>query len=89
MFGRASNIRDASVPPMSMNGRRRPPQNHTLSLMSPITTWPTIPASGPAAHTKPTWWISRWYFVVNSQLSAEIWIDSANPIAVDGRLISA
>ena len=31
----------------------------------------------------------RWYLEVRIQLSAEIWMESANPIAVEGRLSSA
>ena len=89
MFGRAKSISAARTPPIMINGRRRPPQNQTLSLISPMMTWPNIPASGPAAQTIPTSWMSRPYCVVSIQLSAEIWMESANPIAVDGRLISA
>ena len=59
MFGKASSIRAAMTPPMRMNGRRRPFQNQTRSLISPMMTWPMIPASGPAAQTRPTSWMSR------------------------------
>jgi len=87
--GRASSISAASTPPIRMNGRLRPPQNQTRSLITPISTWPMMPANGPAAQTRPTSWMSSPYCVIRIQLSAEIWIDRAKPIAVDGRLISA
>jgi hypothetical protein len=72
-----------------MKGRRRPPQNQVLSLMKPTITWPRMPASGPAAHTRPISSILRWYLVESSQLSAEIWMQSAKPMAVAGKLVSA
>ena len=78
------SISAASTPPMRMNGRRRPPQNHTLSLITPMSTCPMIPASGPAAHTMPISWMSRPYCVLRIQLSAAICIDSAKPMAVAG-----
>ena len=86
--GSANNIAAVNTPPTRMNGRRRPPQNQTLSLTIPMITCPRIPASGPAAQTIPISWISSPYLVDNSQLSAEICTASANPIAVDGRLSS-
>ena len=89
MLGSASSIEAAKTPPISMNGRLLPPQNQTLSLIRPMMTWPKIPARGPAAHTIPTSWMSRLYLVVRIQLSAEIWTESANPIAVEGRLMIA
>ncbi len=88
MLGRASSISAASTPPMRMKGRRRPPQNQTLSLMTPMMTCPRMPAIGPAAHTSPTSSIARPYFVLRIQLNAEICTDRAKPIAVAGRLSS-
>ena len=44
-----------------------------------------IPASGPAAHTRPTSWMSRPYRVVRIHDSAEICTERAKPIAVAGR----
>jgi hypothetical protein len=88
-LGSASSIRAASTPPIRMNGLRRPFQNQTRSLITPINTCPIMPASGPAAQTRPTSWISSPYWVVRIQLSAEIWMERAKPIAVDGRLIRA
>ena len=84
MLGSASRVSAAIVPPTRMNGRRRPRQNHTRSLQTPMMTWPNMPAIGPAAQTRPMSWISRPYCVVRIQLSAEICTDSAKPSAVAG-----
>jgi len=86
ILGRAININAARGPPIRINGLLRPPQNHTLSLIIPTMTCPNIPANGPAAHTIPISCISKLYFVFSIQLRAAICIESANPIAVDGRL---
>ena len=88
-FGSASSISAASRPPIRIKGRRRPFQNQTRSEITPMITCPMIPASGPAAHTRPTSWMSRPYCVVSIQLSAEICIDSANPMAVAGSASTA
>ena len=84
--GKASNDNAAIVPPMMMNGRRLPFQNHAWSDREPMMTWPKMPAIGPAAHTSPMSWTSSPNWVVRIQLSAESCTDSASPIAVDGRL---
>ena len=84
--GNANNMSDANTPPIKINGRRRPPQNHALSLTSPTIGWARRPASGPASQTRPTCSMERLYFVLRIQLSAEICTHSAKPIAVDGRL---
>jgi len=86
--GRAVSMSAVSTPPTRMKGRRRPPHSQTLSLMMPISSWPTMPASGPAAHTMPISWMSSPYLVDSYQDRAEICTDSAKPIAVDGRLNS-
>ncbi len=86
ILGNASKLNAAITPPMRMKGRRRPPQNHTLSLTMPKMTWPKMPAMGPAAHTKPTSSIFRLYLVVRIQLSAAICTESAKPIAEEGKL---
>ena len=62
MCGSARSISAARMPPMMMNGRRRPPQNHTRSLITPISSWPMMPASGPAAHTRPISWMVEAVF---------------------------
>ena len=84
MYGSARIISAARMPPMMMNGRRRPPQNHTRSLITPTSSWPMMPASGPAAHTSPISWMSRPYSVDRIQLSTEICTDRAKPMAVAG-----
>ena len=84
--GKARTITPARIPPRMMNGRRRPPQNHTLSLIRPTSGWARTPASGPASQTYPTSWMARWYCVLRIQLNAEIWMHRAKPIAVAGRL---
>ncbi len=86
--GSASTINEARTPPTMMNGRLRPFHSHTLSLTMPISTWPMIPASGPAAQTMPMSWISRPYSVERIQLNTEICTDNAKPMAVAGSVSS-
>ncbi len=86
MRGSRNTISAARVPPIRMKGRRRPPQNQALSLIRPMSTWPRMPAVGPAAQTMPISWISSPKRVDRIQLRAEIWMHRAKPIAVEGRL---
>ena len=82
--GSAKNAIVLTIPPIIINGRRLPPINHTLSLIKPTITCPKIPAIGPASQTNATSSIFNPYLFDKIQLSAAIWVESANPTAVAG-----
>ena len=85
IFGNASRVSAAIVPPTRMKGLRRPFQSQTRSDIAPMMTCPKMPAIGPAAHTRPMSCTSRLYLVSRIQLSAASCTDNAKPRAVAGR----
>ena len=84
MCGSAKKAMVLTIPPIIINGRRLPPINQTLSLTNPTIICPKIPATGPASHTNATSSIFNPYLFDKIQLSAAIWVESANPTAVAG-----